>query len=466
MKKVLTVVLIVILSLSVTNMGFAEDNITVKLNGEVIDFDVQPQIIGGRTMVPMRAIFEKLGATVEWNQETQEITSVKKDTTVKLIIGVPSIKINNQIPRELDIAPCIVDNRTLVPVRAISEAFHMNVDWDAGTKTVLITSPNVNIVAYDTLKSAIMTKGKLDITSDYNIFYEVDSRCSVMLTYSPAFDFITLYVNFVNKYNTSFLISVYNDNNPSLYCTLESNDGTQYIVSANFPKSTESFVVEESTIPIETREAIYDAFNSLFYILDIVLEYKTDLSLSDLGIYYVMENEESGNETPNTIGTDSTSTNITSGRKWEAGQYKCGTDIEPGIYMTFASNGTGYYSITTDANGDDIVSNDNFKNNQIFEVARGQYLELSRAYAIKYEDAPLLAPENGILPEGRYRVGQHISAGTYKIQTTSNVSGYYSLTSDPNGDNIISNDNFDGERYVTIQNGQYLELVRCQMLVP
>lgn len=153
---------------------------------------------------------------------------------------------------------------------------------------------------------------------------------------------------------------------------------------------------------------------------------------------------------------------------WYAGQYKCGTDIEPGIYMIFATGGSGYYSITTDANGDDIVANDNFNNNQIIEISAGQYLELSRAYAMKYHEAPeaLLIPKSGILPEGRYKVGQHIPAGEYKVRATSNVSGYYSLTSDPNGENIISNDNFDGERYVAIKDGQYLELTRCQLIVP
>lgn len=156
---------------------------------------------------------------------------------------------------------------------------------------------------------------------------------------------------------------------------------------------------------------------------------------------------------------------VKSTKKWKAGQYKCGADIEPGIYMVFATGGSGYYSITTDANGDDIIANDNFDNNQILEISEGQYLKLSRAYAVKYDEAPTLAPENGTLPEGRYKVGQHIPAGEYKVKATSSVSAYYSLTSDPNEEDIISNDNFDGERYITIQDGQYLKLTRCQLIV-
>ena len=134
MKKILTVTLILILSLLVCNAVFAEDNITVKIDGEVIDFDVQPQIIGGRTMVPMRAIFEKLGATVEWEITTQTVTSMRGETMVSLTIGVPTIIVNGS-PKELDIAPCVIDGRTLVPVRAISESFNMNVNWNAYSKS-------------------------------------------------------------------------------------------------------------------------------------------------------------------------------------------------------------------------------------------------------------------------------------------------------------------------------------------
>ena len=78
----------------------------------------------------------------------------------------------------------------------------------------------------------------------------------------------------------------------------------------------------------------------------------------------------------------------------------------------------------------------------------------------------MLGPENGVLPVGRYRVGQHIPAGEYKLRAEASERGYYCLTSDPNGDDIISNDNFNGERYVTIQDGQYLELSRCELIVP
>ena len=152
-------------------------------------------------------------------------------------------------------------------------------------------------------------------------------------------------------------------------------------------------------------------------------------------------------------------------QRWTEGQYKVGVDIQSGVYMAFATGSSGYYCISSDANGDDIIANDNFSNNDFLEVEDGQYLELSRAYAVRLEDAPVLGPVNGVLEEGMYKVGLHIPAGEYKIRTTGSSSGYYALVSDTNGDDIISNDNFDGERYINIKDGQYLKLNRCELIV-
>ena len=113
------------------------DEVKVVINGEKINFDVQPTIIEGRTLVPLRAIFEALGATVDWNGDTQTVTSEKEGTTISLQIGSNKMYVNNS-EKILDVAAKVINNRTLVPVRAISEAFGCNVEWDGETKTVII----------------------------------------------------------------------------------------------------------------------------------------------------------------------------------------------------------------------------------------------------------------------------------------------------------------------------------------
>lgn len=139
-KKYMCIFFTTILLASVTIPVMANDNITVKIDGQQIAFDVQPQIINSRTMVPLRAIFEALGATVDWNSETQTVTSTKNNTTISLTINSPTMYVNGMAVT-LDSPACIIVDRTLVPVRAISEAFGTNVDWDGSTSTVIINTP-------------------------------------------------------------------------------------------------------------------------------------------------------------------------------------------------------------------------------------------------------------------------------------------------------------------------------------
>lgn len=123
-------------------------NISVSLNNNIIEFDTKPQIINGRTMVPLRAIFETLGATVDWNEKKQMVTATRNETTIKLTINNATMHVNGNAIT-LDSPACLVDGRTLVPVRAISEAFDIQVEW----KEIKPTTP----IVYDDL-SANTTK--------------------------------------------------------------------------------------------------------------------------------------------------------------------------------------------------------------------------------------------------------------------------------------------------------------------
>lgn len=114
------------------------EDIGVSVNGKKLYFDVQPALINDRTLVPMRAIFEALGASVSWDNATQTATGVLGGTTVKITID-SNVMYKNGSPAELDAAATIINDRTLVPVRAISEAFGAQVGWDEITKQVTIT---------------------------------------------------------------------------------------------------------------------------------------------------------------------------------------------------------------------------------------------------------------------------------------------------------------------------------------
>lgn len=114
-------------------------NIQVFIDGSPLKTDVTPLQEQGRTLVPLRAIFEALGATVQWNEADQSVTATKGELSVKLQIG-SNIAFKNGLQAALDVPPVIVKGRTLVPVRFVSEALGAQVAWDKSTSKVSITS--------------------------------------------------------------------------------------------------------------------------------------------------------------------------------------------------------------------------------------------------------------------------------------------------------------------------------------
>ena len=117
----------------------ADLQVGVVLNGQLLNFDVQPQIINGRTLVPLRVIFEEMGATVDWEGSTQTVTVTKDDTKVVLRIGSTSPTVNGKVVA-IDQPGIVTKGRTLVPIRFIAEALGVTVNWSGAFKTVTITS--------------------------------------------------------------------------------------------------------------------------------------------------------------------------------------------------------------------------------------------------------------------------------------------------------------------------------------
>ena len=113
------------------------DGIKVFLNGKQLIFDVEPMLINERTMVPMRVIFEALGAKVDWEDSTQTAIGETKKITVKITIGKDYLLKNDSIV-VLDSPAVVVSGRTLVPVRAIAESLECNVEWYGETQVVEI----------------------------------------------------------------------------------------------------------------------------------------------------------------------------------------------------------------------------------------------------------------------------------------------------------------------------------------
>ncbi|MDW7672855.1 MAG: BMP family ABC transporter substrate-binding protein [Bacillota bacterium] len=122
--------------------AFAQQQIQVTVDGRTLQFDVPPAILDGRTLVPLKGIFEALGATVQWNAETRTVTGRKGSDLIVLPIDSRYPTVNGSVV-ELNVPATILNGRTLVPARFIAESLGAEVGWNPETRTVIITSAEV-----------------------------------------------------------------------------------------------------------------------------------------------------------------------------------------------------------------------------------------------------------------------------------------------------------------------------------
>ncbi len=115
------------------------NGVSVSVDGKKLDTDVAPVICDGRTLVPMRAIFEALGADIEWDDAEKTVSATKNDTFIKLTAGKNEMTVNGRIV-QLDVPASIRYGRTMVPIRAVSEALGVDVEWYSDIKTVSVNS--------------------------------------------------------------------------------------------------------------------------------------------------------------------------------------------------------------------------------------------------------------------------------------------------------------------------------------
>ncbi|MDK2877945.1 MAG: hypothetical protein PWR06_661 [Thermoanaerobacteraceae bacterium] len=140
-KKILPIIAIltVFFSFSIGFPGQAasQENIKIYIGGEEKLFDVSPQVFNGSTFLPMRGIFESLGAQVSWDDAQKRVTAVRKAVKISLKVGETSATVNGKTVK-LDKAPLVYKGTTMVPVRFVSEALGETVEWDQNARSVYI----------------------------------------------------------------------------------------------------------------------------------------------------------------------------------------------------------------------------------------------------------------------------------------------------------------------------------------
>lgn len=132
--------LLLLFSLSIPILSYAEtSNISVYIDNKRVSFQANPYMENDRVMVPMRKIFEELGAAVTWDDDAQSVSAVKGQTTAILAIGLNIMYINGE-PTTLDNPPVLIYDTTYVPLRAVSESLGCIVEWENDKNRVNITS--------------------------------------------------------------------------------------------------------------------------------------------------------------------------------------------------------------------------------------------------------------------------------------------------------------------------------------
>ena len=144
-KKVLALLLLFLLALIMPVRPTFASTIQIYIDDQQLQTDVEPQLIDGRTYLPLRACSEALNVSVDYDSANKHITIMYGDTEIQLTVGQTQATINGQA-YTIDAKPFLHNDFTLVPVRFVSEALHCLVEWEPQTSSVLIyTNSDSNI---------------------------------------------------------------------------------------------------------------------------------------------------------------------------------------------------------------------------------------------------------------------------------------------------------------------------------
>ncbi len=117
----------------------AAQAVTVIVDGRGVPFDQPPVVTGGRVLIPLRGVFERLGATVDWDPFQRQVIARRGGTTILLRPGDPIASVDGDSVR-LDVPAIIVGGRTMIPLRFVAEALGAGVDWEPVGRVVYVRS--------------------------------------------------------------------------------------------------------------------------------------------------------------------------------------------------------------------------------------------------------------------------------------------------------------------------------------
>ena len=146
-KRLAMLILMAIFAFGLASTAVYANNITVTIDGQQVSFgDQQPVIVDGRTLVPVRGVFELMGFEVDWNDEARQAILESEDYIVIITIGSATFTTNG-VSHTFDVPAQTIGGRTMVPIRLVLESVGYYLDWDGGTSTVLISAEPFEVAA-------------------------------------------------------------------------------------------------------------------------------------------------------------------------------------------------------------------------------------------------------------------------------------------------------------------------------
>jgi len=136
-KRIFAVALSLAMMIALVPSAFASSTINIKIDGDTVPSDTAPVLRDDRTLVPVRVITEYLGADVTWDNAKNEATIKTAAYEVVFTIGSKVYTVNGA-PKTMDVAPELINDRTMIPLRAIAESIGAEVSYDAATDTAIV----------------------------------------------------------------------------------------------------------------------------------------------------------------------------------------------------------------------------------------------------------------------------------------------------------------------------------------
>ncbi|MGN1318204.1 MAG: copper amine oxidase N-terminal domain-containing protein [Lachnospirales bacterium] len=273
MKRLFAFLIATVMTItSASFMVMADEKINLVVNGAKVDFsgDQEPVIENGRTLVPFRAVFEKMGAKVEWFSEIQLCEATYGEVTVGIYIGDTKVILGEGAEIESDVPAKIINGRTMVPLRILSESIGAEVNWDSESRTVTVNTPEISgeapeSVNYTTENATAAGKVLVNyqypvITDKYtqvdvlnkNIFTDIETVASEIAA-SAETDRSELNIVFLVRHNSAGIFSVmyfiedetvYWNNYGIVSGARISDDEYYMITDENFGTISESYSIE------------------------------------------------------------------------------------------------------------------------------------------------------------------------------------------------------------------------------